>query len=348
MPSLTKRPSSPSFRDFLVAALMVIAVACRGPGGELESSRYAKVQGDPEDTVRSLARKVATVDGFYGPEAARYDPEQDAWFVSNMLGPGSAHDGKGYIVRLEGSSVGTASMWAISGRNGVHLDAPKGIAFQGDTLWTADIDVVRGFDKRTGAPVGEIDFRPYGAVLLNDLAVGPGGTMYITDTGIQMTDIGVLHPGGDKIFVVAPGRKISVLTEGPQLKRPNGVVWDPASKQWTVVAFDPFDSELYVPGQGSAAPRVLAHGKGRFDGVQSLGDGRFLVSGWSDSALLVIGNGRQVRLVRDLTSPAAIGIDMKRHLVAIPEAIMGRVSFWELPAGYRGGDGPRSEAVAAR
>ena len=332
----------------LLAAMLVVTVACRGPGGELESSRYAKVQGDPEDTVRSLARKVATVDGFYGPEAARYDAEQDAWFVSNMLGPGSAHDGQGYIVRLEGSSVGIASMWAISGRNGVRLDAPKGIAFQGDTLWTADIDVLRGFNKRTGAPVGEIDFRPYGAVLLNDLAVGPDGTMYITDTGIEMTDIGVLYPGGDKIFVVSPGRKISVLTQGPQLKRPNGVVWDPASKQWTVVAFDPFDSELYVPGKGADAPRVLAHGKGRFDGVQSLGDGRFLVSGWSDSALMVIGNGENVRLVRDLTSPAAIGIDMKRHLVAIPEPIMGRVSFWELPEGFRGGDGSRKDVVAAR
>lgn len=348
MSLLTNHRSMPMSRHLFAVAMMLVTVACRGPGGELESSRYAKVQGDPEDTVRSLARKVATVDGFYGPEAARYDAEQDAWFVSNMLGPGSAHDGQGYIVRLEGSSVGTASMWAISGRNGVRLDAPKGIAFQGDTLWTADIDVVRGFDKRTGAPVGEIDFRPYGAVLLNDLAVGPDGTMYITDTGIQMTDIGVLHPGGDKIFVVAPGRKISVLTQGPQLKRPNGVVWDPASKQWTVVAFDPFDSELYVPGTGADAPRVLAHGKGRFDGVQSLGDGRFLVSGWSDSALMVIGNGETVRLVRDLTSPAAIGIDMKRHLVAIPEPIMGRVSFWELPPGYRGGAGLPKDVVATR
>jgi hypothetical protein len=342
------RTAHPSFRHLLLAVAITVTAACHGPGGELESSRYSKSQGDPEDTVRSLARKVATVDGFYGPEAARYDAEQDAWFVSNMLGPGSAHDGKGYIVRLEGSSVGTASMWAISGRNGVHLDAPKGIAFQGDTLWTADIDVVRGFNKRTGAPVGEIDFRPYGAVLLNDLAVGPDGTMYITDTGIQMTDIGVLYPGGDKIFVVSPGRKISVLTQGPQLKRPNGVVWDPASQQWAVVAFDPFDSELYVPGRGDAKPQVLAHGKGRFDGLQSLGDGRFLVSGWSDSALMVIGNGQKVRIVRDLTSPAAIGVDMKRHLVAIPEAIMGRVSFWELPEGFRGGDGPRQEKVAAR
>ena len=319
----------------LTLLAIVGAVACHGPGGELESARYAKVTGDPEDTLRSLARKVATVEGIYGPESARYDSTQDAWFVSAMLGPGSAHDGKGYILRLEGNSVGTARIFAQSGRGGVQLDAPKGIAFQGDTLWTADIDVVRGFDKHTGAPVGTIDFRPYGAVLLNDLAVGPDGSIYVTDTGIEMTDIGVLHPGGEKIFVVSPGRRVSILSAGDQLRRPNGVAWDPASKQWFFVGFDPFDSPLYTIAKGDTAPHVVAHGKGRFDGLQALGDGRFLVTGWSDSALLVIGKGKEVRIVRGLTSPAALGIDRRRALVGIPEGIMGRVSFWQLPEGYR-------------
>ena len=319
--------------------LLVAAAACHGPGGELESSRYRKVQGDPEDTIRSLARKVATVEGIYGPEAARYDSAQDAWFVSAMLGPGSAHDGQGYILQLQGSSVGVAKIFAQSGVGGVRLDAPKGIAFQGDTLWTADIDVVRGFDIRTGAPVGTIDFRPFGAVLLNDLAVGPDGTMYVTDTGIEMTDIGVLHPGGDKIFVVSRGRQISILAEGDQLKWPNGVTWDPASKQWYVVGFYPFGSPLYAAVRGSAIPTPLMQGKGRFDGLAALGDGRFLVTSWSDSALIVAGKGSSVRIVKDLTGPAALGIDRARHLVGIPEPIMGRVSFWELPPKYRAGGG---------
>lgn len=327
------RTLAASFAAFVAVAS---AAACQGPpGGELESSRYAKQTGDPEDTLKSLARKIATVEGIYGPESARYDSAQDAWFVSAMLGPGSAHDGQGYILRLEGSSVGTGRIFAQGGQGGVRLDAPKGIAFQGDTLWTADIDVLRGFDLRTGAPVGTIDFRPYSAVLLNDLAVGPDGSIYVTDTGIQMTDIGVLHPGGDKIFVVSPGRRISILSAGDQLKRPNGVAWDPATKKWYVVGFEPFDSPLYTVAQGDTAPHVIAHGKGRFDGLQALGDGRFLVTGWSDSALIAIGKGKEVRLVRGLTSPAALGIDRRRHLVGIPEPMMGRVSFWELPDGYR-------------
>ncbi|HEX8849086.1 MAG TPA: SMP-30/gluconolactonase/LRE family protein [Gemmatimonadaceae bacterium] len=331
MPRRTPRLSVRTTALLLAAAGALGAAACRGPGGELESTRYAKVTGDPEDTVRSRARRIATVEGIYDPEAARYDSTQDAWFVSAMLGPGSAHDGQGYILRLEGNSVGTASIFAQSGHGGVQLDAPKGITFQGDTLWTADIDVLRGFDKRTGAPVGTIDFRPFGAVLLNDLAVGPDGRIYVTDTGIEMTDIGVLHPGGDKIFVVSPGRQVSVLSSGDQLKWPNGVTWDPASKQWYFVGFDPFDSPLYTLSPGDTAPHVVAHGKGRFDGLQALGDGRFLVTGWSDSALMVIDRGKVTRIVNDLTAPAALGIDRGRGLVGIPEATMGRVSFWRLP-----------------
>lgn len=77
------------------------------------------------------------------------------------------------------------------------LNAPKGMAVQGDTLWVADIDVVRGFNRETGAPLRTITF-PMPVTLLNDIAVAPDGTMYVTATGIAMTDKGVLKPAGTR------------------------------------------------------------------------------------------------------------------------------------------------------
>jgi hypothetical protein len=74
------------------------------------------------------------------------------------------------------------------GKNGVALDAPKGMAVVGDTLWVADIDVLRGFDRHTGRPVATIDFRPLTPTMLNDVAAGPEGTLRVTDTGILMSD----------------------------------------------------------------------------------------------------------------------------------------------------------------
>lgn len=54
----------------------------------------------------------------------------------------------------------------------------------GDTLWVADIDAMRAFNKRTGAVIATVDLRPRGAVFLNDVAAGPDGALYITDTGL--------------------------------------------------------------------------------------------------------------------------------------------------------------------
>ena len=47
----------------------------------------------------------------------------------------------------------------VGGVNGVQLDAPKGMALQGDTLWVADITNVRGFNRKTGVPVASIASR---------------------------------------------------------------------------------------------------------------------------------------------------------------------------------------------
>ena len=100
-------------------------------------------------------KRVASIAGFRAPESVKYDPDQDVWFVSNIAGFGSEKDGRGYIVRISAEHLDSMSVFAISGVNGVRLDAPKGMAIQGDTLWVTDIDVLRGFNRRTGdGPLG--------------------------------------------------------------------------------------------------------------------------------------------------------------------------------------------------
>jgi len=149
-----------------------------------------KPRNYPTDSVATTAHRVGVVQGFYGPESVRYSPDQDAYFVSVMNGPGSKKDNNGYIVQLAGDSLGKGKLLAVGGKNGVTLDAPKGLAIHGDTLWAADIDVLRAFNRFSGKPLGEIDLSGKGAVLLNDVAVGPDGTIYVTDTGIIMSEIG--------------------------------------------------------------------------------------------------------------------------------------------------------------
>ena len=277
------------------------------------------------------ARKVGTLVGFEGPESVRYDPDQDVYFVSNMAGPGSLKDGVGYISRIDAETLDGARRFIVGGVNGATLNAPKGMAIHGDTLWVADIDVLRAFDRRSGAPLDTVSLAGAGAVLLDDVAIGPDGSIHTTDSGIAMTEKGVLHPGGDKVLAVGAGRAVSVVARGAELGIPNGITWDPEGKRWLVVSFHPFESELYAITPGKPGREVLARGKGRFDGVERLPDGRVLVTAWSDSSLHLIDGADDRRIVRDKWQPADLGVDTRRMRAAIPLALQGRVEIWNLP-----------------
>ncbi len=306
--------------------LQLVATACGQQGGSFITN---KPRSYPNDSVTTTAHRLGVVQGFYGPESVRYSPDQDVYFVSVMNGPGSKKDNNGYIVQIAGGDLGRARLFVVGGKNGAHLDAPKGLAIHGDTLWTTDIDVLRAFNRFSGQPLGEIDLRSRGAVLLNDIAVGPDGTIYVTDTGINMSAVGVIYRGGDKVFAIGPNRSINVVAHGNVLGRPNGVTWDPKGQRWVVVSFDPWHSEVYALHPSDSTRVILATGKGKFDGIEALADGRFLVSCWADSSVHVFADGHDRQIVRNVPTPADIGIDTRRGRLAIPTG-GNRVEFWDL------------------
>lgn len=315
-------PLRRQLRVVLAASLVFSAASCRSTPETADGAERA--------------RRVQVVRGFGSPESVRYDPEQDVFFVSNMLGPGSLKDNNGYIVRMSAADPRRAEVLVEGGRGGVTLHAPKGMALKGDTLWVADIDVLRGFHRKSGAPLATVDLRPQRAVLLNDVAVAPDGSLRVTDSGILMTKKGVLHPGGDRVFAIGAGGAVSVVAQGSALGIPNGITWDPEGKRWLVVSFDPFRSEVYALRAGEESKTVIARGPGRFDGVERLDDGRLLVTSWSDSSLYLYTGARGERVVRNLWQPADLGVDTRRGRVAIPLVLQGRVEVWEIPRGRAG------------
>jgi sugar lactone lactonase YvrE len=284
-------------------------------------------------TTRST--RVNSIIDFNQPESVKYDADQDVYFVSNMNGYGSVKDNNGYISRVNAKSLTDIQTFVQGGAHGLTLNAPKGMAIHGDTLWVCDIDALRGFDRHGGAPLATIDFSPYGAVLLNDIAVGPDGTLHVTDTGIQMTEKGVIFSGGDKLFVVGPNHGVRVAASGSLLAKPNGITWDAKGNRWLYVSFDPFHSRLFAFHDGDTSRAVLDSGRGRWDGVEALADGRILVSSWTDSSVHLIANGHDERLVRNVPAPADIGVDTKRNLVLVPLGVLSRVELWTIPSASR-------------
>ena len=319
--------------DLLPIAVFSL-VACRTekapPQDSSRVAANARAEGGTATRPDSAARKLGVLAQLKTPESAHYDADLDVWFISNINGNPSQHDGNGYIVRVPAESTTTLTMFAEGRKGGVKLDAPKGIATTKDQLWVADIDVVRVFDKRTGKPLETIDLRPMKATFLNDVVVGSDSAIYVTDTGIVFDDKGnMTHPGVNRIFRIAlADGKVTEAAKGDSLESPNGIAWDSTNSRYLLAPFGGKDVQTWTPGQ---SPAKLVDGPGQYDGIEVLRDGRILVSSWADSSVNVIQNGKLTRLVSGVSAPADIGVDGKRGVLAIPRFDQNQVEFWKLP-----------------
>src|SRR5881397_401963 len=258
-----------------------------------------------------------------------HDPVQDIYFVSNINGSPTAKDNNGFISRVRPDGAVENLKFIEGGHGGVTLNAPKGLAIRGDTLWVADIDVVRAFDAKTGAPRDSVSMASLGAVFLNDIAIAQTGALYITDTGIRFDDVGnVLHPGPDRVFRIGPDRKVTVAVRGDTLGRPNGITLDAAGRRFIIVQYGGKAVMAWKPGD--RAPSVVARGVGGYDGVEIVG-GKIVVSSWTDSTVSSYETGQAVKLVTGIAGPADIGYDAKRNRLLIPIFTGNRVEIWQLP-----------------
>ena len=260
---------------------------------------------------------VTTVTGFSGPEAVRYDPDQDVYFVANFNGGGNDRDDNGFISRVTPDGAIESLRFIEGGRNGVTLHAPRGMFIVGDTLWAADVDAVRGFHRRTGAPLATVDFSAIDVGFLNDVAAGADGALYVTDTG------------RNRLYRIVGGR-IDGTIEDEAFGSPNGITWDAASSTFIVVpwaggtdilSFDPTRSRVTMRARGSG---------GRYDGVEILG-GRVLVASQRDSSIHVFEADRGRPIFGTAGAPADLGLDTRRQRLAVPFIAMNAVEIWQLP-----------------
>src|SRR6476661_4738346 len=133
----------------VVLAVATLTAAC---GGE-RSPKPADAAPPPSADAAPPPAAPDIVEGFKHPESVKYDPGLNVWYVSNINGDPFAKDNNGFISRLKADGSVDSLEFIAGGKNGVTLNGPKGMALVGDTLWVADIDAVRGFDRRSGAPL---------------------------------------------------------------------------------------------------------------------------------------------------------------------------------------------------
>jgi sugar lactone lactonase YvrE len=277
------------------------------------------------------ADKIGETGAMKVPESVRYDSELDVFYVSNINGNPSQKDNNGFIARVRADSTGVVAMLVEGGKKGVTLNAPKGLALKGDTLFVADIDALRAFNRKTGAPIRQVSLAAQKATFLNDVAVGGDGAIYITDTGIAFdAKGGMTHPGVNRIFKIV-GTTVTEAAKGDSLNSPNGITWDAPKNRFILAPFGGPSLQTWTPGQQN--PANLIAGPGQYDGVEVLaGSGYILVSSWADSAVHIVhDDSHMATLVKNVSAPADIGVDTKRNVLAVPRFNDGKVEYFKIP-----------------
>ncbi|HYC58726.1 MAG TPA: hypothetical protein VEK79_04095 [Thermoanaerobaculia bacterium] len=258
-----------------------------------------------------------------GPESVLYDAAQDVYFISNLNGGLLTVDNNGFISRVDAKTLAVTLKWIESGKDGVRLDAPKGMAIAGDTLYVSDVTAVRKFNRRTGKTLGEIALA--GATLINDITTD-GTSVYVSDTGLRTGPGNTFIPTGtDAIWKITDSRAEKIAS-GPQLRHPNGLAFVDG-KVWAVT-FGP--NEVYAVDEGKPS-NIATLPAGQLDGMVRLGDGSILVSSWLGEGIYRGKPGRRFHpILTGTDAPADLGYDTKRGRLLVPIPALNQVTIHAL------------------
>jgi sugar lactone lactonase YvrE len=266
---------------------------------------------------------VSYKEGIATPESVLYDEAADRYLVSNINGKPTEIDNNGYIMELSPDGKVNKPKFIAGGTNDVKLNAPKGLALHGGILYVSDVSTVRKFDAKTGAGKGEIPIA--GSTFLNDVASTADGKIYVSDSGVKVTDKGFEPTGSEAVYVIEKG-KAKALTKTKDLGAPNGLL--PVAGG--VLAVTLTSNELYRLDDKGARQDITKLPVGGLDGLVQAGD-KLLVTSWS-SKTIYRGklNDKFEPLVPNVNSPADIGYDTKRSRVLVPRFLDNVVEVYEV------------------
>jgi len=251
--------------------------------------------------------------GIKTSESVHFDRKRDVYFVSNINGSPTDVDNNGFISKLTPQDNGQFKIdikFIEAQKNGVTLNAPKGLTVSGDILYVADIDRVRKFDAESGEALGEIVFD--GATFLNDLATGADGSIYVSDSGLTPS---FTSSGSDAVYRLSTKDKVKKLISGVKLGGPNGLLATEGGVWVTTFG----SGELYWVSDKGEKTSVQKLPQGQNDGLVFSSSGNLLISSWEGSNVLSAKPTEEFKVaISGLNAPADIGYDCTRNSLLIP------------------------------
>ena len=293
----------------ILTAVVLGAAACAAPrpGDSAEESAAVAPEKPPVIRIENV--------GFATPESVLRDPDADVYLVSNINGSPLDVDDNGFISRVAPDGNVIELKWIDGASDEVTLNAPKGMAIIGDTLYVADISFVRFFHRETGEPQGEIEIP--GATFVNDLAPARDGWLLVSDSGMVFGPDGPEDTGSAAVYAISPDGELVTVATGNELEKPNGVIDSLAHDGVVVATFG--SNVVYVLDDDGTRLDLAELPYGGLDGLVETPDGRLLVTSWEGSAVYAVLPDGAIEFVEgDLPAPADLGYDAVRDVVMIP------------------------------
>ncbi len=225
---------------------------------------------NPKILDKRLHKKWASKAVFSTPESVVFDPIRNEYYVSNINGEPDEKNGFGIISRVSIKGEMLQPNW-------IHrLNAPKGMALDGYSLFVTDIDRLLEIDTKTGSIFTQYNLQ--NARFVSDVAIGPGRTLYVSDTY------------WNRIYRITEN-STDILVESDELNHPEGL--------------SVRDGLLFVGTLNSVVTVDLSTGMisdyalntGPVHGINAQVDGTCLISNWHGQLVLIGENGYRKTLL---------------------------------------------------
>ncbi len=257
---------------YLPFVLLLAGGGCNTRGGKAREVKKIKEEKSKEVYINTdhLEKLWVSRPALKIPESVLYDAKRNVIYVSNVDGKPSKHDGRGFISLLGPDGKVIEQKW-VKG-----LDAPKGLGIYGDNLYVSDINAL----VVISIPEKKILTRHTDpkAVFLNDVAVAPDGTVYVSDMGASA----VYRLQGDHFEKWVVDKK---------LNGPNGLYVEKGSLLAGLK-----DRIVRIDLQTQKISDYILH-TGSIDGLEADGRGNYLISDWKGHIHLVNTKGEKVLLL---------------------------------------------------
>lgn len=288
------RPTNPPRRSSLPAGLRLAVIAIALASG-CRPAPKAPASNAPGGTISGV--------GFSGPAAVLHDADMDRYYVGSANGAPDAADDNGFIsiVSPERDSV-VALKWIDGAAPEVNLSAPRGMAAVGQFLYVTDLATIRRFNRRSGAPEGEIPVP--GAVSLDGMDASGDGTLYFTDSG-DSTRAGA-------VYRLALDGRLDTLARGPELGHPTGIAVA-GDTVWVVSR----EGEMYRVAGGKRLDVVRLPSAG-LEGLVVFGGDAFVSTAEGRAVLRGKLGGPFAPLLAEADAPGGIGHDLWRNRILVP------------------------------